>query len=164
MEMKANTASPAPKRTPLLLFALYQIAFGLLGIYAAVTFIQAFLHRAVFVWIGTGFLGLYVLLLLCGLSYVRGKKAWSKTAFFLQLLQIFSFSLFGCKFLFTAGAVLGIELVQALNFRIMPYSAAFELGYKSKTPFFIVNLVPVMLCTWLTKEYRHRSQKIPSFE
>jgi hypothetical protein len=53
--------------------------------------------------------------------------------------------------------------VQALNFRIMPYSATFELGYKSKTPFFMVNLVPVILCTSLTKEYRRRRQKIPSF-
>lgn len=70
--MNDNTASPVPKRTPLLLFALYQVAFGLLGIYAAVTFIQAMSHQAVFIWIGTAFLGLYVLLLLCGLSYVGG--------------------------------------------------------------------------------------------
>lgn len=60
--------------------------------------------------------------------------------------------------------MLGIELVQALSFRILPFSAAFELGYKSKTPFFGVNLVPVMLCAWLAKENRRRGQKKSSFD
>jgi len=79
----------------------------------------------------------------------------------LQALQSIGFSVFGFKYQFCAGTSLKIGFQgHTLLYILEPINVEFTLGKNPTVTFFYVNLIPLLIMTFLIHNFRRANEKV----